>query len=170
MAKTVARVNGRGGESMWLEDDKVFFKSQNETHEEKAEDFESFDILNVEDAREVVEGSRDAVGTWTQKMEGSKGKTVLLVGSGRGFCWVMETNKSQSPNAIRFARTVRPSDGDEELEYKLYAAIQTPRGALFAVGSIACTLGAFYAVSELQSALVALILAGLAIFMFVNVK
>lgn len=170
MAKTVTRVNGRGGESMWCEDDKVCFKSGNTVHTEKREDFEFFDVVNVEKAREKVGEARDVVGAWTEAMEGTKGKTVLLAGGGRGFCWVMETNKNQSPSAIGFAREICAAEEEEDLEYKLYAAIQTPKGAVFTIGSIGCTLGAYFVLSNFQNPIVALILAGLAIFMFVNIK
>lgn len=172
MAKNVMRVNGRHGESMSLEDGTVRFRSQNVTHQMKADEFRRFDIVSVEEAREAIEGTEEVAGAWCDQTPATKGKSLLLLGSGRGFCWVMEITKNQGSNAIAFARNVCPaqSEEEEELEYKLYAAIQTPKGALFTVGSIACAFGAYYAVGVAQQPIVALILAGLCIFMFVNVK
>ncbi len=172
MAKTVMRVNGKNGENMSIEDGVVRFKSENVVYDKDVEDFSSFDIINVEEARELVDAKRDVVGLWTKDTQSTKGKTSLLVGAGKGFCWVMEINKTQSQNAISLARSICPSasEEDEELEYKLYAAIQTPKGALFTVGSIGCALGAYFVLGNLQQPLIALVLAGLSIFMFVNVK
>ena len=170
MAKNVARVNGRNGESMWRENDSISFKSNNVVHTLEVGDFTSFDILNVEDARKAVEyAGEDAVGAWTKEAGSTKGKSSLLVGTGKHVCWVMEITKNQAPNAISFARSVCPSDS-EELEYKVYAAIQTPKGALFTVGSIGCAIGAYFALGTFGQPIVALILAGLCIYMFVHIK
>ena len=126
----------------------------------------------VEEARAEVESSAEAVGKWCEEKRGGKGKTLLLVGATKRQCWVMEVTKSQGPNAVAFAKEICPAESgeEEELEYKLYAAIQTPKGALFTVGSIACALGAYYFLGQEQQPIIALVLAGLSIFMFVNVK
>ena len=172
MAKNATRVNGRHGERMWLEDGIVRFKSQNETYEFPIGEFERFDILNVEEARGLVEQSRDLAGEWTKEQKSPNAKSLLLVGAGRGFCWVMEVTKSQGPTAISFARGICPSGSKEEeaREYKLYAAIQTPRGGLCAVGSIACAFLAYYFVGIAKIAIVGLLCAALSIFLFTRVK
>ena len=171
MAKSVSRVNGRNGESMWFEGDTVQFKSGNETHTAAKDDFDRFDILTAEDARKAVKEAReDALGAWAKDMPPTKGKTSFLVGTGKRLCWVMEVTKSQSPNALAFARRICEPAEEDVPEFKLYAAIQTPKGALFTVGSIGCALAAYFVLGQAQQPIVALILAGLSIFMFVNIK
>lgn len=172
MAKNVLRVNGRNGESMWLENDKVFFRSENVTHELEVDDFTRFAILNVEEARAEVEAIKDPVGVWCDETPSTKGKSLLLTGVGKRHCWVMEVTKSQGPNAIAFAKEICPVETEEkeELQYRLYAAIQTPKGALFTVGSIVCAFAAYYFVGIQEQPVIGLICAGASIFMFVNVK
>ncbi len=169
MASNDMRVNGRHGEYMWVEENEVCFKSGNAVHRLDKDAIVAFDIRNVEDARKAVMDATEVVGSWTDDMPSTNGKSVLLVGCGKDVCWVMEMTKSQRSNAIGFAREICPVV-EEEPEYKLYAAIQTPKGALFTVGSIACVFGSFYTLSELQMPIVTLILAGLGIFMFINIK
>ena len=171
MAKKVSRVIGRNGESMWMDDDVVHFKSGNVDYEADSSSFDRFVVMNVEDARKVAKkAGDDAVGIWSTKDQSSNGKTSLLVGTGKGILWIMEVTKNQAPNAATFAHAVCPSNEEDEPEYKLYAAIQTPKGALFTVGSIACAIAAYFVLERAQMPLLVLVLAGLSIFMFVNIK
>lgn len=170
MANNEMRVNGRHGESMWLEGDEVCFKSANTVHRLDKGAITTFDVMNVEDARKAVAEASEVAGTWTDDMPSTKGKSILLVACSKDLCWVMEATKSQSSNAIGFVREICPVVEDDEPEYKLYAAIQTPKGALFTVGSIACVFAAFYTLSVLEMPIITLVLAGLGIFMFINIK
>ena len=115
---------------------------------------------------------QDAFGLWAyNKMPSSKGKSVYVVARDTTQRWVMEISKNQAPNAVRFCFSIVPkSKEEEEEEIKLYAAIQTPLGAVFTVGSIACVLGAYAAVSVFEQPIVALVLAAAAIYMFIKIK
>lgn len=172
MAKNAKRVNGRHGECMWVEDALVRFKTSGETYELPIDEFEGFGIMNVADARARIEASRDVMGSWTHHQRRSNAKTLILVGYGVDFCCVMEVTKSQGPSALSFARGICPSGTKEEEqeEYKLYAAVQTPRGGMCVIGTIACALLAYYFVGVARLAIPGLICAALSIFLFIKAR
>ena len=173
MAKQVSRVKGKGSEVMELADGKVVFRTAGHAYTMDADKVAVMQVMNGEDARAFVEESpSDVLGLWAYNgMPSAKGKNVYLVCRDTVKRWIMEVSKSQAPNAVRLAQTVCPkSKEEEEEEIKLYAAIQTPRGALFTVGSIACVIGASFALGNFQQPLIALVLAGAAIFMFLKIE
>jgi len=173
MAKRVSRVNGKGGEVMELEEGKVTFRTAGHTHEIDLDEVALIEVMNGQQAREFVEESpTDVLGQWAYNgMPSSKGKSVYLVCRDTAKRWVMEISKNQGPNAVRFAQTVLPrSKEEEEEEIKLYAAIQTPMGALCTVGSIACLAGAYFALGTFEQPIIALLLAGASIFLFIKIK
>ena len=173
MAKEVTRVNGKGGEVMEVSGGVVSFRTGGTAHKMDADKVAVMEVMNAEDARAFVEESpQDTFGLWAyNKMPSSKGKNVYVVARDTVQRWVMEISKNQAPNAVRFCRSIVPkSKKEEEEEIKLYAAIQTPLGAVFTIGSIACVLGAYAAVSVWEQPIAALVLAVAAIIMFVKIK
>ena len=173
MAKQVTRINGKSGEVMEVADGAVSFRTGGTTHRMDADKVAVMEVMNAEDARAFVgESPQDTFGLWAyNKMPSSKGKSVYVVARDTTQRWVMEISKNQAPNAVRFCFSIVPkSKEEEEEEIKLYAAIQTPLGAVFTVGSIACVLGAYAAVSVFEQPIVALVLAAAAIYMFIKIK
>ena len=133
MAKGVTRINGRGGETMEVTDGVVSFRSGGATHKMDADKVAVMEVMNAEDARAFVETSpQDTFGLWAyNKMPSSKGKNVYVVARDASERWVMEVTKNQAPNAVHFVRAIVPkTKEEEEEEIKLYAAIQTPLGAV----------------------------------------
>lgn len=172
MAKTATRVNGRNNETMWVDRDELCFRSAGEVHRMSLAKLLTIGIKNIEVARAAAEDTeREPVGVWVTDMSSSGGKTDFLVVTDSESCWIMEINKSQAPNALQFVQGIRPySEKELKEEKKEYAAVQTPLGAAFTLGSIICVFGAMFCVWTLELPLVGLALAAAAIVMFVNIK
>ena len=173
-AKDSVRVIGRNGESMYIEDEELCFKTANKVQSMPLEVVRDIGILNAEEARESVR-TEDLVpyGKWTGEMPSTGGNTAFLAVRGRASLWVMEINKSQVPNASGFANRVKPKPKDEDDESRLWVpnrAINTPLGALFTIGSILCVLLAIFLVFSFQQPLLGLLAAAAAIIMFIKIK
>jgi hypothetical protein len=171
MAKNVSRVNGRGGESMWCDGEELSFRTGGRVQRMPVGEIRTIDISNAEDARALVQETELVpYGAWTEEMPTAKGKSDFVVATSDDSCWVMEINKNQSPNALSFVRGIKPVEKPKAEDFKLYAAIQTPLGAVFAVGSIVCVCLAIYFIFSAQMAIPGIIAAIAAIVMFVRVK
>lgn len=173
MAKKVSRrVNGRHGESMSLEGDELSFKTGGKTEHMAKEVVSDISVVNTEEAREIV-NTTDMVmhGTWTNEMPTTGGNSMFLAVKGRAHCWVMEITKAQVPNAATFCETVLPREKDDEDRFKIpNRVINTPLGAVFTVGSIACVILAIFALYTFEQPIITLILAIAAIVMYINIK
>lgn len=171
MARGVARVNGRNGESMWKDGEELSFRTGGKVRKMGFDRLRTLRITNAEEARtEVCETELVPVGCWTDEMPASKGKFDYLLATSDDECWVMEVAKSQERNAQSFVEGIRPREKATADDYKLYTAIQTPLGGVFAIGSIVCVLLAIYFVFTLQMSIVGILFGVAAIVMFVNVK
>lgn len=173
MAKGSAskRVNGRNGETMWLEEDELCFKAGGSVERMPKEVVSYMSIVNTEDARSLVKES-DLIlhGAWTKDMPSVGGKSVFLVVKGRAHCWVMEISKNQVPNASSFVDGIMPKQEDEDRLRIPNRVINTPLGGLFTIGSIVCVILAIFLVYSFEQPILGLIAAVAAIVMFVNVK
>lgn len=174
MGKSVTSVRGKGGERMELSGGQVSFRTGGQTHVMRAGDAVEFEVMNAEDARAFASGTPENVrGLWPYNgMPSAQGKSAYLVARDATQRWVMEISKNQAPNAVKFAFSVLPAQSreEEEEEIKLYAAIQTPLGGVFTIGAIACLIGAYFALGQFRQPLIALLLAGASIFMYIRIK
>ena len=166
MANKTSRVNGKNGESMWVADGEICFRTNNNVQRMPAESSASLAILNVEEARELVNTSELVpYGVWTNDMKSSAGKTVFLAATGEESLWVMEISKNQSPNAQGFVRNFAPGEVEEKGKLPT-RAIDTPLGGVMAIGEIACLIGAVVALYNFEQPIIGLILAIAATVMF----
>lgn len=171
--RSATRVIGRNGESMWIEDDLLSFRTGGKVETMPAQNIAELAIVDAQTARDAVEKSElTPYGAWTNKLESSNGKTAYLVAKGRVSAWVMEINKNQVPNAYSFVKRIRPQFEEEEKRegYIPGRVINTPLGGLFTIGSIACVFAAVMLVYEFQLPIPAIIVAILGIIMFFNIK
>lgn len=158
---------------MSIDEGVVGFRTGGTTHTMELGRIKVMEVRNAEEAKAfVAEMPSDVYGLWAYNgCKSASGKCLYIVGRDTEQRWVMEVNKSQANNALAFCNRVIPKTKEEQEEdIKLYAAIQTPLGGLAAIGEIACILGAYYAAATFQQPLIALALAGLAIFLFFKVK
>ena len=172
-SKGARRVIGRNGENMQIDGEDICFKTDNKVERIPLEALSDIEICNTEQARNAVT-TEDLVpyGRWTKEMPSVGGKSVFLVVRGPASLWVMEINKSQVPNASAFVDGVRPTDENED-ENKLRIpnrAINTPLGAVFTVGTIACIVVAIFLVYSFKQPLWGLLAAAAAIVMYINIK
>lgn len=171
--KSATRVNGRNGEVMWVEEDVLSFRTGGAVESMPAQNLTELAIVDAQTARDLVKKTELVpYGAWTKHTEGSNGKTAYLVAKGRVSMWIMEITKSQVPNADSFIKKIRPSfmPEDEKAGYIPGRVINTPLGALFTVGSIACVLGASFLVFEFQQPIAAIIVGIIGLAMFFNIK
>ena len=171
MANKNSRVNGKGGESMWIADGEFCFRTNNKVQRIPADSVSFIDILNVEEARKLV-NSTELVpyGVWTNEMKSSSGKTMFLAATNDECCWVMEIAKSQVPNAGEFVRNFAPAIEEKERAKVPTRAINTPLGGLLTIGEIVCLLGAVFALYNFQQPIIAIVLSVAAAVMFFFVK
>lgn len=170
MAKSVARVNGRNGESMWSSDGELHFRTGGKARTMSQGDIQKIDLTNVEEARKLVTDTELVpYGEWTKEMPSPKSKSDYVVVFNSDSCWVMEISRSQATNALNFVKSVQPESVKPE-EYKLYAAIQTPLGGILTIGTIVCILTAIYFIFSARMAIPGILFAIAAIVMFINVK
>lgn len=173
MAKGSAsrRVNGKNGETMWVEEDELCFKTGGFVERMPKEVVTYMSIVNTEDARRCVKES-DLIlhGAWTKETPSVGGRSAFLVVKGRAHCWVMEITKNQVPNASSFVDGIMPKPDDEDKLRIPNRVINTPLGGLFTIGSILCVLLAVSLVFTFEQPILGLIAAAAAIAMFVNIK
>lgn len=170
--KVSRRVNGRKGEVITLEGDELSFKTGGTTEHMASEVVTRADVVNTEEARDIVK-TTDMImhGAWTAETPSTGGSSMFLVVMGRAHCWVMEITKAQVPNAATFAETLLPREKNDEDALKIpNRVINTPLGAVFTIGSIACLLLAVFLIFTYQQALLGLIAAAASIAMFLNIK
>lgn len=173
MAKGTSRVNGKSGESMWVADDEMCFRTGGKVQKMALGDLTALEINNNEEARELVVNTELVpYGTWTEGMPSSKGKTLCLVAQDDERCWVMEINKSQLPAAQGFVHGVAPMSGLDAKEEKVVEgrAIDTPLGGLFTILSILCIFLAVFLVFAFNQPLLGLIVAIAALVMHFLIK
>ncbi|MDO4808270.1 MAG: hypothetical protein Q4A07_13595 [Coriobacteriales bacterium] len=171
--KSATRVIGRGGETMQLDDDVLNFRTGGSTETMPVQSITELRIVDAQTARDIVQHTElNPYGAWTKKMEGSNGKTAYVVVKGRVSCWVMEITKNQVPNAHAFAKRIRPQfEEEEEREgYIPGRVINTPLGALFTVGSIACVFAAVMLVFQFQLPLAGIVVGLLGTIMWFRIK
>ena len=171
MAKNVQRVNGRNGESMWVDGEDLSFRTGGKVRHMPLHDVRSIDISNAEDAKALVENTELVpFGFWTEEMPSAKGRADYVMVTSDENCWVMEVSKTQSPNALTFVRGIKPVEKASADDYKLYSAIQTPLGGVFAIGSIVCVGLAVYLIFTAELAIPGILVAIAGIVMFLKVK
>ena len=171
MAKKTSRVNGRNGESMWMADGELCFRTNNKVQRMPLTKLDSIAIMNVESARELV-GASDYVpyGAWTNEMPSSGGKTLYLTATNNEACWVMEINKSQVPNAQDFVGLIDSSALENLGDDIPTKAITTPLGGLFVIGEIVCILGAVFVLYVFAQPVIAILLLAAACLMFFKAR
>ena len=173
MAKGTTRVNGKNGESMWVTDDEICFRTGGKVQKIALGNLSSLAVENNEDARKlVVDTELVPYGAWTEDMPSTKGKSAFLVATSDDRCWVMEMNKSQLPTAQEFVRNVAPEGEDALKRQKVVAgrAIDTPLGGLFTILSILCVFAAILLVFTLNQPLIGLIVAIAGLVMYFLIK
>jgi|GEM_PF-3771907 len=170
--KSSKRVNGRNGETMWVDDEVLSFKTSGTVETMPLESVSFAALVNAEKARELLMTTELVPhGVWTQKMETSNKKTAYVVIQGRVSCWVMEITKNQTPNAYSFVNGVRPQEEEEKGEgYIPGRVINTPLGALFTILSIVSVFAAYFLVFQFHSPLAGIIVAMAGLIMFFNIK
>lgn len=169
--KGAVRVIGRNGESMQVEGDELCFSTKNMVERMPLEVLSDLYICNTEEAREAVTTEElIPYGVWTKEMPSVGGKSVFLVAKGRVSLWVMEINKSQVPNASSFVDNLNPRKDDDNKLRIPNRVINTPLGAAFTVGSIACAFLAIFSLYSFGQPILALVFAIAAIVMFFNIK
>jgi hypothetical protein len=170
--KSSMRVNGRNGESMWVDDELLSFRTGGKVETMPLEGVSLAKLVNVEEARSIL-SSTELIphGAWTQKTESSGKKTAYVMIQGRANCWIMEVTDSQRPNAYGFVTSIKPQDDEDKGEgYIPGRVINTPLGALFTIGSIACVFGAYFLVFQFELPIPGIIVAMAGLIMFFNIK
>lgn len=163
MAKGTTRVNGKHGESMWVTDEDLCFRTGGKVRKIALGDLSYLSIDNAEDTRRMVTQTELVpYGAWTDAMPSTKGRSVFLVAQDSQSCFVMETAKSQLPTAQNFVLDNVPDSEDKKDQYDKIVpgrAIDTPLGGVFTILSVLCVIAATFLVFSFEQPVLALIVA-----------
>ena len=128
-------------------------------------------ISNAEDARAAADDPKLVpCGKWTEGDRSEESGCHYLIAKNKSECWVMEIAQAQISNARSFVQRYKPAKDKSEGHGVPTRASNTPLGALFTIGSIACVLLAIFLVFSFQQPIAGLVVAIIGVVMWVNVK